>query len=175
MNSKILSIRNKLKDLLKNKEILDIVLFGSSIKGKILPKDIDIAIITKNPEKIKSIEGFHISVLKPDDFFINPPTIINTLMREGYSLKNNKSFSEIYRFSNKILFIYGLKSLKASTKVRVVNILRGKGKEKGFVTENKGEWLANQVFIIPTEKEYIFEKFFLNFKIKYRKFYVLMH
>lgn len=176
MNSKILSLtKNKLKNLLKKEEILDIIVFGSLIKGKISPQDIDIAIITNHPEKIKEIKGFHTSVLTPKEFFTNPPPIIHTFLREGYSLKNQKSFSEIFKFSNKVLFKYELTNLKPSIKVKIVNILRGKNKEPGLVKESKGEWLANQVFLTPLKKEHIFEKLFLNFKIRYKKFFVLIH
>ncbi len=174
MNSKrLLLIKNKLKKYLKDKEILDIIVFGSAVKGKAVPQDTDIAVITNKPG-IK-ISGFHVSVLKPNDFFANPPSIIHTLLREGYSIKNKCSFSQIYKFSNKVLFKYELISLKPSIKVKIVNILRGKNKEKGLVRENNGEWLANQVFILPVENENIFEKLFLNFKIKFKKFYVLIH
>ena len=172
MSSKILLlIKNKLKNYLKDKEILDIIVFGSAIKGKTLHRDIDIAIITN--KKI-AIEGFHVSLLKPEEFFINPPRIIHTLFREGFSLKKNKFFSDIYNFSNKVLFKYELTKLSPSKKVMVVNILRGKN-ERGVVEENNGEWLANQVFFAPVENEYIFERLFVNFGIKFKKFYVLIH
>ncbi len=175
MNLKNLSsIKNKLKRYINNKDILDIVLFGSSVKGKEMPGDIDIAVISKKDIDI-NIKGFHVSLLKPEDFIENPPSIINTLLREGYSLKKNCPFSMKYKFSNKILFKYELVSFNPSIKVKIVNILRGKNKEKGMVIENNGEWLSNQVFFVPIEKESIFERFFINFKIKYKKFYLLIH
>lgn len=175
MKSEILSIKNKLKRFLENKEILDIIIFGSFIKGSLSPKDIDIAIITDLKSINKFPDNFHVSILSPKDFFINPPTIINTLLREGYSLKNDKSFAEIYKFSNKVIFNYSLTSLKPSDKVRMVNILRGKNKETGMVKNNMGEWLANQVFIVPVGNEHIFEKLFLNFKVKFKKSFILIH
>ena len=175
MNSKILSsIRNKLKIYLKDREILDIVVFGSAVKGKANPKDIDIAIITKKQLKIDA-EGILESLLNPEDFFVNPPSIVHTLLREGYSLKNEKPFSEIYKFSNKALFKYELTNLSPSKKVKIVNILRGKKGENGLVKENFGEWLANQVFIVPVDSEHIFYQIFINFGVKFNKFYVLIH
>ena len=167
-------IRSKLKKYLSDKEILDIIIFGSAVKGKILPRDIDIAIITKKEIKV-NISGFHISILKPEDFFVKVPSIVHTLLREGYSLKNEKSFSEVYNFSSRVLFKYDLVSLKASVRVKIVNILRGKSNEKGLVRENSGEWLANQVFIVPAENQHIFEKLFLNFGVKFSKYYILIH
>ena len=175
INSKTLSlIKNKLKSYLKDKRILDMILFGSIVKGKSLPNDIDIAFIT-NENIQPAIENFHISILKPSNFFVNPPTLINTLLREGYSLKFNKPFSQRYSFSNKVLFVYSLKGLSASKKVKIVNILRGKNKEKGMVEENNGEWVANQVFLCPIGAENLFVKFLANFNINFKKSYILIH
>ncbi len=175
INSKIISlVKSKLRNHLKNKEILDIILFGSAIKGKAMPNDIDITIITEKNLKINE-EGFHVSILPPKAFFINPPSIINTLFREGYSLKYNRAFAENFRFINRVLFKYELKNHSLSDKVRIVNILRGKDGEKGFVQENEGEWLANQVFIVPVGIEHLFEKFLLNSEVKFKKIYLLMH
>src|SRR3989339_943643 len=160
MNSEILSkIKSEASSILKSREILDIIVFGSAVKGKVIPSDIDIAVIS---EKIMNVNlsNFHIICLKPIDFFKNPPPIITTLLREGYSLKNNKPFSEIYSFLSRVIFIYELKGLDSSGKVKIVNNLRGIREEKGMVEQNKGEWLANQVFIVPVENEHIFEKFF---------------
>lgn len=175
MNLKTMqSVKNKLKKYLENEDALDIIVFGSAVKGKAAPKDVDIAIITRKGYKI-DIPGFHASVLKPEDFVINPPSIIHTLFREGYSLKNNKPFSEVHRFTSKVLYIYELANLKPAVRVKIVNILRGRINEKGLVKENSGDWLAKQVFIIPVWNDNIIEKFFLNFKVKFKKYYVLIH
>lgn len=174
MSLKILLIKNKLKKYLKDKEILDIIVFGSFIKGKADAKDIDIAIITEKNLSL-NLNGFHVSIIKPKEFFVNPPSLINTLLREGFSLKNNKSFSQLYEFSNKVLFTYRLENLNASEKVKVVSILRGKNGKKGLVEQENGNWLANQVFFMPVEKEHIFSQFFFNFKVKFTKSYILMH
>ena len=69
MNSKILSeVKSKFNKYLKDKEIKDIVLFGSSVKGKANPNDIDIAFITDKKIDL-NLSGFHISFLSIDDFF----------------------------------------------------------------------------------------------------------
>ncbi len=167
-------IKNKLKKLLKNKEIVDIIVFGSILKGKAVPRDIDLAIITEKDVNL-SMEGFHISTIKPSELFINTPTLAHTILREGYSIKNDKPLAEVLRFKNKVLFTYSLQDCNPSKKVRIVTVLRGKNKTKGMVEENNGTWLARQVFTVPSQSEYIFEQFFINFAIKYTKNYVLIH
>ncbi|KHO54772.1 MAG: hypothetical protein QT10_C0012G0020 [archaeon GW2011_AR19] len=174
-------IKNKLKNLFSDKKVIDIILFGSAIKGKLIPGDVDIAaILYEKPskeflEKINSIKGFHISVITAKEFFINSPSIIHTLIREGYSLKNKKFISENFRFSNKVMYNYVLTSLSPSNKVRLVNILRGKRGEKGIVESNNGKWVANQVFISPLNSEKIFDELFDNFKVNFNKKDVLIH
>lgn len=74
----------------------------------------------------------------------------------------------------KILFVYELKNLKPSIKVKIVNSLRGIGKEKGLVEENKGKWLAHQVFIVSVEKANLFERLFSNFQVKFTKYSILI-
>ena len=172
MNSKDLSkIRNDLRSLSKNKDALDVIVFGSQVKGKPDPADIDIAVISKN-EIPFSKDPYHISYLSPRDFFIKPPMLINILLREGYSLKHNKPFSETFNFSSRALFVYDLRNLTASKKVKIVNILRGKA---GLVAEGHGEWLSRQVFIAPIEKDRLFEDLFLRHGIRYKKSYILIH
>ena len=174
-------IKTKLKNLFSEKEIIDIILFGSAIKGKLIPGDIDITLILyKEPskefrEKINLIKGFHISLITAKEFFINSPSIVHTLVREGYSIKNKKFISENFNFSNKVMYSYMLTSLSPSNKVRLVNILRGKKEERGLVELNGGKWIANRVFVASLTAEKIFDELFDNFKINFNKNYILMH
>lgn len=170
----MLTLKNRLKKHLADRGIIDIIVFGSFAKGKANPNDIDIAIITSKSERIE-IQGFHVSMLKPEDFFINPPSIVHALLREGYSLKNNKALSELYKFSSKTLFSYELKALNLSNKVKAVNMLRGKSGERGIVEDSGGEWLANNVFLLPVGKDSLLERFFTENSIKFKKHYVLIH
>ncbi|MCR4327795.1 MAG: nucleotidyltransferase domain-containing protein [Nanoarchaeota archaeon] len=151
--------------------VYDVILFGSFVKGKTEPQDIDVAVISD--KKIFKFKNYHVSIISLEDFF-KPIGLVNTLIREGYSLKKNKPFSEVYGFKNKCLFRYELSDLSASKKVQVVNFLRGRKGEKGLVLEKEGEWVSNQVFLCPVIYDSIFDKFFMNAKIKFRKYYVLI-
>ena len=159
---------------MKNKDVIDIIIFGSAAKGKTLPRDIDIAIITEKDVKYE-VNGFHISFLRPIDFVHKPPTIVTTLLKEGYSIRENKELSEIYRFKSRSLFVYTLESLNNSEKVRIVTFLRGKNNLKGLVREYFGEWLSNNTFISPQESDYVLDQFFIANKIRFRKFNILLH
>jgi len=170
-------IKSELASLLKDNEILDVIIFGSFVKGKQTPNDIDIALIVNNSGDFKfrfDNDKYHVSVISINDFFKRHITLINTLFREGYSLKYGKNFSDLFGFSNKALFSYELTNLTNSNKVKLVNILRGKGK-KGLVEENGGEWIFRQVFLVDVENERLFEDIFDNFKVKFKKSYILIH
>jgi predicted nucleotidyltransferase len=166
-------IKKELKFYLNNKDVYDLILFGSFVKGKVNPGDLDIALISD--KELKEIEGFHISFIKPIDFFINIPSLATTLLREGFSLKHNKPFSEVYGFKNSILFSYNLKNVDNVKKVKIVNFLRGKKGENGLVAEQKGRWIGNGLFIVDINKDYLFDEFFTNHKIKFKKSYILIH
>src|SRR3989339_606432 len=143
MNSKeLLTIKKKFKDILKDKQVYDVVLFGSFVKGKIVPRDIDVVILSDKNNF--NVDGFHISVLN------------------------------VYDFNNVCLFKYDLSGLSASQKVSCVNFLRGKKGEKGLVFDSGGEWISNQVFFCPVFAESVFERFFINKKIKFKKFFCLI-
>lgn len=173
-------VEKNLRKFIKDKNVLDVVLFGSYVKSKALPKDVDVAVIHNsdfNPNENNSgnLEGFHISFLKYNDFFGKTPSLVNTLFREGYSLKYKKNFSELYGFSVKCMFIYDLSNLSDSKKVKISNVLHGRGGEKGMVLEKKGEWVSRKIFTCPVSEEHLFERFFTNFKIKFQKQFLLIH
>jgi|SRR3989344_2118236 len=170
-------IKNELKGLFQHKEILDLIIFGSFVKNKPNPNDIDIALIVKDKSIDKSLldnKNYHFSLISIDDFFKNSISLTNTLFREGYSLKHNKNFSELFNFANKVLFSYELLNLSNSNKVKIVNMFHGK-KNKGLVELNEGKWISRQVFIIPVKNEKLFEDIFLNFNCKFKKSYILIH
>ena len=169
MNLKELSpIKNKLKEFIENKEVLDVILFGSFVKGKKEYADIDVAILGEIKSE-KEISGFHLNFITLDELWNKYALMFNTLIREGYSLRHNKMVSEYFRFKSRTLFSYNLLGLSPSEKVKAVNMLRGIGTRKGLVEELGGSWIANQVFTINPENSNIFEKFFVNFKIKFTK------
>src|SRR3989344_6619553 len=129
-----------LKELLKNKEfsriiekylekenILDIVLFGSSVKGKDEPNDIDILVLYSKEEKDihdtaylmrKELEKIYknIDVIaeKYNDLFSSSFLARESILSEGFSMKQKKYISDCFGYSSFILFKYKLKGLNKS-------------------------------------------------------------
>ncbi|MBU0457595.1 MAG: nucleotidyltransferase domain-containing protein [Nanoarchaeota archaeon] len=142
------TLAKKLKKLLKNKNIIDLIIFGSFAKGKINANDIDIAVITNEEINRNELQDQIFKIIKKEvhiqKFTINDydKFIIITLIREGFSIKHSKYLAEIYQLKPVILFKYELKSLTASQKVmfsRAIKIFKNIQK------------LSNRVVLVPIE------------------------
>jgi len=158
----------KLKNDLKRKlekidrtEIVDILMFGSAVKGEPFPNDIDLCIIFRgkiNNEMLADISkrlktfNVHISSLSIDDFFKKPHSLIKTLLVEGISILTGKSLSENFGFRPYALYSYNLSGIKSSHKVKFVYLVKGRN-SKGFVEKLNGLWIADSCFMIPIEHD----------------------
>jgi len=157
-NSKIFSKIKKISRKIDSEEVADIFLFGSAVKGKTKPRDIDVCIVFKNSINLKIVRQFskergaHVSSLTIKDFFRKPHPLIRTLLFEGVSLLTGKSLSQNFNLESWTMFTYNLSKMKPSDKVRFVYLLKGRG-EKGFVAEINGKFLAPGCFIVPTRKD----------------------
>jgi len=155
-------------------EVIDIIIFGSTVKGNPNPRDTDIAILTlKEPsQELRELAystEYHITFINLKEELQNPSPILNTLLREGKSIKQKKSFSKIFGYEQETLISYELKNLTNSKKVMATNSI------KNLVKEAKGEFLNKAIFTIPTNNEYIITKYLENKKIKFMKKHILIH
>ena len=73
------------------------------------------------------------------------------------------------------LYTYDLKSLPKSKAVRFVYLLKGRGKDTGIISENKGVFLAPGCFIIPVKNEKEIQEIFESWKIKHKRRLMLTH
>ena len=186
-NSKeFLILHKKAKELYKKykKEIIDIVVFGSFVKGKILPKDVDICIVFREninenfSRKVEDSLGkklkVHISSLLIDNFFSKPHSLAKTLLKEGISLINKQSLSENLGFSQNVLYAYSLKNKKQTDKTKIVYVLKGRNKKQGFVSASGGRWLADNCFIVPVNADNEIIKILNKWQVKYERQNVLI-
>lgn len=149
--------KNMLKELLKNKEfikvypkylknkkVFDIIIFGSAVRGKENPSDIDILIVFSSKEDIDLVYGirkelektcFNFQVIGKSYADVLSPnfTAREGILSEGYSLKNNNFISNLFGYSGFVLFKYSLHGLSNSEKMRFYYSLYGRGKGKGVL------------------------------------------
>lgn len=174
-------LRRFLIPRIKRPDIVDAILFGSAVKGKILPRDLDVCLIFKDKVPLTFVDqlakdaggkdfNLHISTLTINNFFTKPHPLIKTLLNEGVSIATNKKLSENFNLTSYALYSYTLRGLKPSNKVSFVYVLKGRGKEKGFVEGLDGEWINDGCFIIPIEKDNeilsVMKKWGINYKRK---------
>lgn len=139
-----MNYQKELKKLL-NENIVDIIIFGSFVKEGTY-KDIDIALITKEKNKvdiktkIKSIvKNSDIQVLDIESIY-SPLWL--TLIKEGFSVKKNKFIYEIYNVNPSVLYKYSLTKLNNVQKIQF---------ERGLkqVLGKEGKFLTRAVVLIP--------------------------
>ena len=161
---KIRIYRKKLKKLL-NKDLIDIIIFGSFVKGG-FPKDIDLALLLKDKiditlirKEIKKIFQMEIDIqLIYLDSIYSP--IWLTLIKEGFSVNKNKYFFELYKIKPMNLFKYSLKKLNNVQKVQFSRgIKKILGKESMILTRS--------VVLVPINKKNEFTDFLKTWNIYY--------
>lgn len=159
MNTLALKLK---KTLEKHKEIIDILLFGSTVKGKITASDLDVAIITSGMAERGAIkEEIRLVLKKKIDLQV--VTIADydqfiwiTLLREGYSVKHQQYLYEKQGIKPVVLYKYSLKPLGASKKVMFERALKNfKGVER----------LSNRVILVPIKISGEFSDFLKNWDI----------
>ncbi|MEA2038031.1 MAG: nucleotidyltransferase domain-containing protein [Nanoarchaeota archaeon] len=171
-----------IKKWMKKNNVPDVVLFGSSLRGKFKPRDIDLGVLIKDEDEKKSIDlvdslsklipDSHINILTLSSF-IGGNSISKTLMQEGYSIKRNNDFSLLLGFSHKSMFVYSLRSFSPSKRVRFHYMLKGR-KSKGVLKEVEGKFIGTGSIIVPTSKEDILKEVFDYWNVDYKILRVLL-
>ena len=169
------SIISKLKNELKNDEIADIVIFGSYMKGKDNPNDIDLLIIFK--EKINKDIEYGIKKKLSDKFDINSITLKEFMgddfiakegiFLEGYSISKNKRVSEILSMNSFALIKYNISEIKGSNRTRFYYALLGRNNNEGFLKRLNAKKLSDNIIICKYEDIEKVKEFLYNWNIEY--------
>ena len=152
----------------KYNQIEDIIVFGSAVKGKDSPKDIDIAVIVK--EKDFSLYKELNNELKPYKAHIelvSSASLLKTrlslnLLMEGYSIDKKDFLNKILGIKPVKLFVYGLAGFSRSKKALFSMALTK------TLKEIKGNRIAPGAVIIPISKSGYFNEFLESWEIKYQ-------
>src|SRR3989344_4522758 len=108
---------SKIKNFYKEnkKEVLDIILFGSTVRGKEKPNDIDLVILFRNKEDLdvsyklkKNLDilslNINIIIKTYDSLFAENFIARESFLSEGYSLLKKRFVAELLGYSSLILF-----------------------------------------------------------------------
>lgn len=171
---------SNIKKWIQKEQVLDVIQFGSSQRGKSNPNDIDLCIIIfdiyekrsldliNSLGKITDKEEYKIQInILTASSFVSGNSLVKTLFEEGWSIRHAKKFSEVFGFNNKSLFIYSLKNFSSLNRVKFHYMLKGRYGAEGVLNEVKGKFVGTGSIIVPTEKEDILKEIFEKWSVKY--------
>lgn len=175
-------LKTSLKSLLKKENFLvDIFLFGSALKSKEKPGDVDVIALFRGKD-FERVEDVLYSIKKIGDALSIKlhiePIVIDSLFREnvfasviheGFSIREMKFIRDMLNFKSYMLFTYNLESKKPSDKVRFSYALYGRKKGEGLLKVLNGEVIGKSSMLVPTEKQEIMRDFLKGWKIDYKE------
>lgn len=179
-------LRNWLKSEQKNQNIFDIVLYGSAVKGKLNPRDLDVVVVFRSGslkerldeiQKIKTkiktkitvdIKGILWEELFQEEFFAR-----SGIFLEGISLFSGEPFSKKIGYNSKVLFFYDLQNKNHNEKVKFNYLLSGR-KGKGILKKINAIRLTPGVIEVSVEQCLEFEEVLKLHQISYIKKLVLL-
>ncbi|MFO8015571.1 MAG: nucleotidyltransferase domain-containing protein [Candidatus Woesearchaeota archaeon] len=167
----------------KNRDVFDIVIYGSVVRGKEDANDIDIAIImnrqTSAGEKLEisanlreklEIPGMEIDVKAIDIKDLQDPAFIarQPILAEGYSLISEEFLHKIFGFRAYYAFAYSPKSLTYSQKKTLYYALKGRRGGKGLLQQKGGEQTGACRIRVPIQAAEEFKSIFEQHNAEYR-------
>lgn len=180
-------LRKDLKIYLKKEKFLvDVILFGSALKSKPKPRDIDLFILCRKKDYKKIEEIIYNCVLIGRKNKLNvhcEPLIIDeifnagvfvTLLHEGESIKKGKSISQALGAKSYVLVKYELRNKKNSEKVMFSYALYGRKRGGGLLAQLGGEELGKGVFLVPTSKFEIIKGFSKQWKVNFKALKIMV-
>lgn len=157
-------------------EVEDIILFGSFMKGKEKPQDIDVLIIFKNKVN-KKVESEFKSIIKLSEADVNSTTKSELegegfvakegIFLEGFSLVKNKSVINSMGFVSVAFIKYDLSNVKGSKRIRFYYALQGRNKEPGFLKRVGAKRYSESVIICDYAIIEKIKPFFDQWHVKY--------
>src|SRR3989344_3542968 len=175
-------LKVNLKNFLRKENYLvDLILFGSALKGKAKPGDVDLIALFRgsDPEKIEDIlykirksgEGLgldlHVEPIIVDSMF--DQKVYPLLLHEGFSIRSSEFIHKKLNLQPLVLITYTLENKKASDKVRFSYALYGRKKGEGLLRSLKGKEVGRGSILIPIDKQGIIRHFFKQWEVKYKE------
>ncbi|MCD6559663.1 MAG: nucleotidyltransferase domain-containing protein [Palaeococcus sp.] len=173
----IMKIAREFKE--KYPEVFDIVVYGSTVRGKEHPRDLDIVIIyfgiKRGDERYYSIpfqfrkrlmelgyqrekldiKGIDISELFEPNFFASLGILI-----EGYSLLKCRFLHELLNGEGHAMFTYKLPNeWDHNTLNKFLHALKGRDRRSGIIEELEGRYMSRGVVLIPVWNTEKFKRF----------------
>ena len=174
-----MALKKALKKIIeKHTEIDDIILFGSVIRGKEKPGDIDILVIFK----IRIVKEIEYSIRKEIEKKYENVSIISktqttfhdpafdareSILFEGKSLVHERTIAEQYGYNSVGMFKYYFTNWSKLQKTKYYYALNGRDSQKGIAEQLGCIKLADGVILVPINKIEEFRSFLELWKLEY--------
>lgn len=167
-------------------DIIDIVLFGSTVRGKEKPGDIDILVIYKKRKNLeltyqlkRRLRRFHkdirITSKTYKELFSPVFKAREAILSEGYSLIYNTFIAKGLGYNQFTLFRYNLKGLNKSERMRFYYSLYGREKkDKGMLDELNAVKFSDTILLCPVEHTEKMKEYLDNWKMEYIEFPIII-
>ncbi|MBI5390190.1 nucleotidyltransferase domain-containing protein [Candidatus Woesearchaeota archaeon] len=156
------ALRSQLKKICKHPAVVDVIIFGSTVKEKEKPADLDVAILFKD-EDYKVIEsiGKEIKELLPSGILLHYEPLMMTqllhepmlltLLHEGFSVRRNAFISASLKTKSLVLVTYSLTHLIHSKKTLFGYALKGRTGKEGLMKKVDAVISGRNSLLVPTE------------------------
>lgn len=174
-------------DFLKKPEVIDVIIFGSVMRGKTEPGDIDILVVYTANSKERNDETYkfrkqleqidknaHVTDADYNEIFDAGFMPKEALLSEGYSIRQKKFLSESFGYSNFMMFKYSLGKMGKSKRMQFYYSLHGRNKEKGILEKTKSYKFSDAVILSSMENSETIKDFLGKWKIEYKNFPLLI-
>ena len=176
--SKICSIAEE------NDEILDVLLFCSSFRGKEKPRDIDLLVIYKTKinselsykiQKEFEILGVEVDLISKSYSDLFKPAFIarESYLSEGFSLMQKKFVADGLGYKPMVLFRYDIQNFNKSQRMRFYYSLYGRNSE-GMLKQLKSYKFSERIIIAPVEESERVKEYLNSWNIKYLEMPILI-
>lgn len=165
-------------------ELLDIILFGSIMKGKENPNDIDILLLFKEKEDVNTAYALkkritkyplEITMKTYSSLFSSAFKAREGFLLDGYSLIKQKHIAEELGFFTGVLYKYSLDGKTKSERMRFYYALYGRTeKDAGIVKQYDLVKFSDNVLFSPTANSEKVKAFLEQWNISHRDFPMLM-
>jgi len=171
--------------LKKEPAVLDIILFGSTVKGKEKPNDLDVLIVFKDKKNLNTAYLFRkliesktkmqieivsksYSELFQEDFIVR-----EALLSGGYSLINKTSLAEGLGYKSQIMFIYQLKGKNKSERMRFYYSLYGRN-SVGMLEKLKATKQTDTIITCSVENLEPMREYLRSWNIEFKEVPILI-
>jgi predicted nucleotidyltransferase len=173
-------MQEKLRKLLTDNDVFDIVVFGSSVKGAASPRDYDAVVIFRGGElrdrlnKVQGfkeaidIEGLDIKQTTLNELFSSSFFARTGILLEGISIKEGQPFCNTLGFAASTLYWYTLSGLTHNEKIAFNYAIYGR-RRKGLLAELQGQMISRGAVKVPIKNSLQLEEALRLHKVSFRK------